>query len=81
MRAFDVALASADTRMQHKLLHRMRGALALLRDIPPANTDEDMAIPLERQRDGLLLRLDRLDTLLRASNTVGIDANDACNQA
>jgi CheY-like chemotaxis protein len=68
MRAFDVALASGDTTMLHKLLHRMRGALALLRDIPPANSDEHMAMAPARQRDELLSRLDRLDSLLRVSS-------------
>ncbi|MFC3814308.1 transporter substrate-binding domain-containing protein [Lysobacter sp. GCM10012299] len=68
MRAFDVALASGDITMQHKLLHRMRGALALLRDIPPANSDEHMAMAPARQRDELLSRLDRLDSLLRVSS-------------
>ncbi|UNK48148.1 transporter substrate-binding domain-containing protein [Lysobacter sp. S4-A87] len=81
MRAFDLALASGDTRTQHKLLHRMRGALALLRDAPPANTDHDMVIPLVRQRDELLLRLDRLDRLLHDPDVVPVAANEARHQA
>ncbi|MDQ8051235.1 ATP-binding protein [Luteibacter sp.] len=72
MRAFDVAFATADTALQRKLLHRMRGALALLRDVPPVN-DEDIVIPLARQRDALLLRLDRLDGLLRDAIQVEAD--------
>ncbi|QSX74404.1 transporter substrate-binding domain-containing protein [Lysobacter arenosi] len=79
MSAFDLALASGDTRMQCKLLHRMKGALALLRDVSPANTDEELIIPLVNQRDALLLRLDRLDRLLRASDVIPVDANGACN--
>jgi PAS domain S-box-containing protein len=78
MSAFDLALASGDARVQRKLLHRMRGALALLRDIPPANSDEALIIPLVNQRDTLLLRLDRLERLLRASDVVPVDASDAC---
>ncbi|MDQ8024220.1 MAG: response regulator [Moraxellaceae bacterium] len=73
MRAFDVAAATADTTLQRKLLHRMRGALALLRDIPPVNTDEDVVIPLTRQRDALMLRLDRLDGLLQDASRNGPD--------
>jgi hypothetical protein len=65
--------------MQCKLLHRMKGALALLRDVSPANTDEELIIPLVNQRDALLLRLDRLDRLLRASDVIPVDANGACN--
>ncbi|MGO4221654.1 transporter substrate-binding domain-containing protein [Lysobacter sp. TAF61] len=64
MREFDAALAAGDTLRQTRLLHRMNGALALLRDMPPANRDGIGALPLTRQRDLLLRCLDRLDRLL-----------------
>jgi hypothetical protein len=47
--------------------------------VPPANTNEELIIPLVNQRDTLLLRLDRLDRLLRASVVIPVDANDACS--
>ena len=76
MREFDVALASGDTPRQHKLLHRMKGALALLRELPPANSDDSEVFPLDHQRDDLQRRLDRLAGLLHRPGTGAAEAVD-----
>ncbi|HEY5852061.1 MAG TPA: transporter substrate-binding domain-containing protein [Lysobacter sp.] len=79
MREFDAAVVSGDVPRQRRLLHRINGALALLRDMPSANAEEIDAVDPDHQRAELLRRLDKLNEYLQKPGAAVAGASGSRN--